>query len=69
MGSRFVVQGREMAKLRVGSESLTAEFRPELDRHGLTDMRLDTDRAASNRAFMERFVRRFRETLKELSKS
>jgi hypothetical protein len=59
-----------MAKLRVTSERVTTESGPGRDHpRGLTGMRLDSDRAASNRAFMDRFVRRFRETLKELSQS
>jgi len=58
-----------MAKFRfsTGRMAATATAAPAANASDLAGLRSNPDRKASNRAFMVRFVRRYRETLRALS--
>jgi hypothetical protein len=57
----------DMAKLRASAGRPRAGTTTDARDQNMGRVRMDSDREASNRAFMLRFVGRFRETLKELS--
>jgi hypothetical protein len=57
----------EMAKLRVPVSRPRTGAAGDAGDRNVGSLRMDSDREASNRAFMARFVGRFRETLRELS--